>query len=165
MVGGIEEVDARTSILFPTVRLIDSGATSTRETPDQVTVLGRTWDGCELVADVNGGIAPDEARFELEVRGSDGWLKLSGGFPFGFQAADLELTSSAAFDPPARPAAGDGIPPPAINVGEVYARLAADMRAGTRETPGFDHAVRMSRMIDRVREAASSGTRQRLPAQ
>ncbi len=163
VLGKISEVDARSAILFPDVQLVDTGETSRRETADQVNVLGLAGDGCTFVADVTGGIPQDEATFLMEVRGTDGWLKLAGGFPFGFQAADLVLTSSASFDQPEPAAVGAGAPPPAINVGEAYAALARDMRDGTNTAADFAHAVRNSRLIAAVTEAARTGTRQQAP--
>ncbi len=160
VLGPIAEIDARSAILFPTVTLVDTGQTSTRETADQLTVLGRLASGCEFVADVNGGIALEDAAFRFEVRGSSGWLMLSGGHPFGFQAGDLTLTASVAFDPPESALVGADAPLPAINVAEVYAQLALDLRNGNRHTAGFDHAARMARLIDTVTLAARTGARQ-----
>ena len=162
LLGWVEEVDARGTILFPDVQLIDTGETSRRETVDQLTVLGRTVDGCAFVADINGGIAPEDARFTFEVRGTEGWLRLSGGAVFGFQGGDLELTASIGFDAPDRPAVGERSPAPSINVGEVYARLAHDLRSGSRETVGFEHGVRSSKLIASVTQAARSGVRQKV---
>lgn len=162
VLGQIEEVDARSAILFPEVTLVDTGATSTRETADQVSVLGQVAGGCVFAVDVNGGIAPEDARFSFEVRGSDGWLALTGGHPFGFQAGALTLTASVPFAPPEAPLASGGLMGAAINVGEVYAQLAHDLRAGTRETAGFAHAARMSRLIDAVGTAARTGARRRV---
>lgn len=98
------------------------------------------------------------------MRGTEGWLKLTGGFPFGFQAADLALTSSASFEQPDAAAVGADAPPPAINVGEAYVALAGDIRNGTATAAGFDAAVRSSRLIAAVTEAARTGMRQQAPA-
>lgn len=163
VVGAIAEVDARTAILYPSVQLVDTGETSRRETADQVAVLGRTRDGCEFVVDVNGNVPIEDANFVMEVRGTDGWLKLTGGSLFGFQGGDLALTSSASFDPPEAPAVGAGAAPPAVNVGEAYAALARDMREGTRTAMGFELAVYNSRLIAAVDQAARTGTRQQAP--
>lgn len=164
VLGAITEVEARSAILFPDVKLIDTGETSSRETADQVTVLGLAGEGCTFVADVNGGIAQEDSTFLMEVRGTGGWLKLSGGFPFGFQAADLVLTSSAPFDPPEPAAVGANAPQTAINVGEVYSALGRDIREGTSTVADFGHAVRNSRLIAAVSEAARTGMRQQVPA-
>lgn len=164
LLGPISEIEARSAILFPSVQLVDTGETSRRETADQVTVLGLTGDGCTFVADVNGGIAQEDSVFSLEVRGTEGWLKLTGGFPFGFQAADLVLTSSASFDQPGPAAVGADAPPPALNVGEAYVALSYDIRDNTATAAGFAAAVRSARLIAAVSEAARTGTRQQAPA-
>lgn len=172
VLGRITEIDARGAILFPTVQLVDTGATSAREIPDQVAVLGRVESGCEFVVDVNGGIAPDRARFEFEVRGTDGWLMLAGGSMFGFQGGDLTLTASVPFDDPETPAIGRDAPAPAINVGELYARLANDLqglkglqglhRGKHAAVAGFDEALRVARLVEQVGSASRSGTRERI---
>lgn len=160
VLGPVAEVDAREAILWPRVKLIDTGAVAERETADQLAVLGLTRSGCVFTVDVNGGVAPEDVRFVFEVRGSAGWLSLTGGHPYGFQAGDLRLEASAAFDPPEPPAVSGGLMDAAINVGEVYAQLARDLRGGTHHIAGFDHALRNSRLIEAVGRAAESGERQ-----
>ena len=49
---------------------------------------------------------------------------------------------------------------PAINVREVYAHLARDLRPGTCITPGFQHALQNARLIETVRRAGERGERQ-----
>ena len=51
---------------------------------------------------------------------------------------------------------GDVIP---RNVARVYARMAADLRNGTRTAPSFDDAVGLHRLIATVETAADSGCR------
>lgn len=48
ILGPILEVDARTEILWPTVKLTDTGEKSSRETPDQIDILGKTQFGCRI---------------------------------------------------------------------------------------------------------------------
>ena len=105
VLGPVAEVDAREAILWPRVTLTDTGATTEREAADQLAVLGLTRSGCVLTVEVNGGVAPEDARFAFEIRGSECWLSLTGGHPYGVQAGDLKLVSSAAFDLPETPAA------------------------------------------------------------
>ena len=52
VLGPIIEVDARTEILWPTVKLTDTGAESLRATADQVAVLGKTRSGAVFTADI-----------------------------------------------------------------------------------------------------------------
>ena len=162
ILGPIIEVDARTEILWPTVKLADTGEESVRETPDHVGVLGKTDSGAVFTADISGGIAPQDARFGFEIRGSEGWLSLTSDHPYGFQAGDLKLTSNIPFTTPDEIAVSGGIMGAAINVGEVYAHLVRDLHAGTYSAPSFAHALHNARIIESVRRAAERGERQRV---
>jgi predicted dehydrogenase len=161
VLGPIIEVDARTEILWPVVRLTDTGEQSLRETADHVAVLGKTQSGAVFTADIHGGVAPQDTRSSFEIRGSEAWLSLTGDHPYGFQAGDLNLTSNIPFAKPEEAAVSDGFMGGAINVGEVYAYLVRDLHAGTYNTPGFDHALHNARLIDAVRRAAERGERQK----
>jgi len=162
VLGAIVEVDARTEILWPTVKLTDIGEESLRETADHVAVLGKTRSGAVFTADINAGVAPEDVRFSFEIRGSEGWLSLTSDHAYGFQAGDLKLTSNVAFVIPEEAAVSGGFMGAAINVGEVYAQLVRDLHAGTYSTPGFDHALHNARLIDAVRRAAERGERQKV---
>ena len=160
VLGPIIEVDALTEILWPSVKLTDTGGHSIRETPDHIDILGRTSSGAVFTADISGGVAPEGARFTFEIRGSEGYLSLTGGHPFGFQAGDLKLASNFPFATPEKAVVSGGLMDPAINVAEVYAHLVRDMHLETYATPGFEHALHNARLIAAVRRAAERGERQ-----
>jgi predicted dehydrogenase len=162
VLGPIIEVDARTEIRWPTVTLTDVGEDSVRETPDHVDVSGKTSFGTVFTVDIDGGVAPEDAGFSFEIRGSEGRLRLTGGHPYGFQAGDLELTSNVPFVMPEKPAVSGGFLGAAINIGEVYVHLVRDLHVGTYSTRGFAHALHNARLIDAVRRAAERGERQKL---
>ena len=162
ILGPIIEVDARTAILWPTVKLTDTSDESVRQTADHVGILGKTCSGAMLTADISGGVASEDARFSFELRGSEGWLSLTGNHPYGVQAGTLELTSNVAFATPDEATVAGGFMGAAINVGEVYAQLARDLHAGTYSTPGFEHALQNARLIEAIRRAAERGERQRI---
>ncbi|MBB4684395.1 Gfo/Idh/MocA family protein [Amycolatopsis jiangsuensis] len=158
VLGDLTEADARTATLWPNPTLLDTGETTRREVPDQVDVLARTSSGAVVTIDAQGGVAPEDALFTLELRGSDGWLKLSGGSIYGVQGADLALTASVPFEAPDEPVARE-LPASALNVAEVYASLARDLALGTHTTPGFQHAVHNSALIAAIARAAETGRR------
>jgi predicted dehydrogenase len=162
VLGPILEVEARTEILWPTVKLRDTGEESVRETADHVQVMGKTHSGAVITADISGGVAPENARFSFEIRGSEGWLSLTGDHPYGFQAGDLKLASNIPFAPPEEVAVSGGFRGAAINVGEVYAHLVRDLHAGSYSTPGFDHALHNARLIEVVRRSAERGERHKV---
>jgi predicted dehydrogenase len=163
VLGPITEVDARTEIQWPAVKLMDIGKQSLRETADYVSVLGQTDSDAVFTADISGGVPLEHARFSFEIRGSEGWLSLTGGHPYGFQCGALKLTSSLSFVPPEEPAVSDELT--AMNVGEVYAYLVRDRQAGAYNTPDFEHALHNARLIEAVRYAAEQGERQKLVEQ
>src|ERR1700724_2872581 len=123
VLGPIVEVDARTKIRWPLVKLTDTGVESVRATADYIGVLGKTRSGVAFTADIEAGVQLENIRFSFEVRGSDGWLSLTSNHPHGFQAGDIKLTSNLAFVEPDAAAVSDGTIETAINVGEVYAQL------------------------------------------
>jgi predicted dehydrogenase len=162
VLGPIVEVDARTEILWPTVKLTDTGEEPLRETADHADVLGKTHSGAVFTVDIDAGVAQENARFSFEIRGSEGWLSLTSNHPYGFQAGDLKLTSNDAFEAPEQVAVCGGFMGAAINVGEVYAQLCRDIHAGSYDTPGFEHALHNARLIEAVMRAAERGERQRV---
>ena len=160
VLGPIVEVDAKTEILWPTIKLTDTGEESVRETADHAGILGKTQSGAVFRADISGGVSATDARFSFEISASAGWLSLTSDHPYGFQAGDLKLTSNMAFPAPETPGVSGGLMGAAINVGEVYSHLVRDVRAGTYSTPGFEHAVHNARLIKAVMRAAERGVRQ-----
>jgi predicted dehydrogenase len=162
VLGPIVEVDARTEIRWPTVKLTETGAESLRETADYIGVLGKTRSGTPFSADIEAGVQPENLRFSFEVRGSDGWLRLTSHHAYGFQAGDLKLTSNVPFVEPDAAAVSGGTMATAINVGEVYAQLVRDLHEGTYRTPGFQHALHNARLIEAVMHSAKRGVRQKV---
>jgi predicted dehydrogenase len=162
VLGPILEVDARTEIRWPTVKLTDTGGESLRQTADQVDVLGNTGSGAVFTANIHGGVVHEDASFSFEVRGEDGWLNLCGGHPYGFQCGDLNLTSNIPFVAPEEAAVSGGFMGAAINVGEVYAYLVRDLHAGAYNAPDFEHALHNARLIEAVRRADELGERQKV---
>lgn len=168
VLGNVTEVDARTELLWPEVKLTDTGETSVREIPDHVDIIAKTAIGAPVSVQVLAGVPESEANFVMEIRGSKGSLTLRGNHMAGVQVGDLTLSASAAFAPPETPIALGAINAfaasiwagAAINVGEVYDSLARDMAEGTFNTPGFAHAVHNSRLIAAVERAAQTGERQ-----
>jgi predicted dehydrogenase len=158
----ISQVDARTEIRWPKVKLTETGEEIVREVADWVGVVGKTRSGAVFTADIEAGVQPEKVRFSFEVRGSEGWLSLTSTHPFGVQAGDLTLTSNVAFAPPEEAVATGGFIGAAINVGELYAGLVQDMHAGTHTTPGFEHAVHNAHLMEAIRQAGERGERQQL---
>ena len=164
VLGPIHDVVAGTEIRWPVVKLVDTGEESERETPDLLWVAGKTQSGAAFTAHFEGGVKPEDVSSRIEIRGSDGWLRLTSDHPYGFQGGDLTLTSSVPFDRPDPLVVPPDTIPSAINVAEIYASLARDLREGTHETPGFEHALHNSRLMSAVRHAAEQQASQTVSA-
>jgi predicted dehydrogenase len=162
VLGPIVEVDAESEIRWPIVKLTETGEQSARETADYFGIVGKTRSGAAFAARLEAGVPPENIRFIFKVTGADGWLSLTSNHPYGFQAGDLQLTSSIAFDEPVPAAVPDSFVAASINVGQVYAQLVRDLHAGTYKTPGFQHALHNARLIEAVKGAAELGQRQKV---
>lgn len=160
VLGDLVSVNARTTVLWPAVTVADTATTTVREVADHADILGETGSGAMVNASVVGGVAPGDADFRFDVRGTGGWLSLRGGTLYGVQGGDLTLTSSVTFEPPAPPVLGTDTAGPALNVAEVYARLVADIDNGTHTAPDFALGLHNAQLIDAVARSAQLGKRQ-----
>jgi predicted dehydrogenase len=159
VVGPYTEVDARSTILYPTVRITGTDERVVRTCPDHLLVLGRHASGCLSSLEVMGGQL--RMPFRMDLVASAGTLSITARNPAGgFQVTNLECQASVPTDPPL-PAAPSLVGPPA-NVAETYARFADDIRAGTRTLPDFDLALRLTRVLDAIEAASEQGRRQRI---
>jgi len=51
---------------------------------------------------------------------------------------------------------------PALNVGQLFARMAQDLRAGRASDPGFELAFKRHALLDAIQKASDTGVRQNL---
>ncbi len=156
VLGGIDSLDALTTLQHPTVTLTDTGEQIQRTAPDHLLVQARMISGCALAVEVAGDRPPD-TPFTFEIVGTDGGLLLTGGHPNGFQAGRLTLRLNG--EPQSVDEPRDTLPAAAVNVAAMYCRLAQDISSGEHTTPDFDHAVRLTHLIDDVMQSANTGHR------
>ena len=159
LLGPVTSVDALGRVQHPEIMLTDTGGVIARTTPDHLFVLSRHAGGCVASVEI-GGDRPPDTPFVLELIGDAGALKLLGGHPHGFQAGELRLEVDGRPEPIAVPVATGGLKGAAANIGEVYARLAADIRDDAHTAPDFVHAARLTRLIATVTRAAQTGVRE-----
>ena len=157
IIGAYDELDARSSVLRRHVRIHGSDEMIERSCADHMMVLGRHESGCLSTVEVVGGTPAKP--FMLELEGEQGWLRITGNNPGGYQTGHLTLeTSVTGLAEPQLATAGLKGPP--LNVAESYARLAADIRSGTKTVPDFEAARRLSQLLEKIEQASASGQRQ-----
>ena len=156
LVGQLTSLAALTTTQYPELEVGDRPRPYRRTLPDHVLLHGRLAGGGALAVQVVGGRPPDNTPFRVDVTGEDGVLVLEGGAPRGFQAGVLSLSLNGK---PVEVGAGEaaGLPDPVVNVARVYAALRDDVVGGTTTVPTFDHAVRLSHLIDDLVAAAAAG--------
>jgi predicted dehydrogenase len=158
IVGSYVDVDARINTLIDKVRIQGSAQPLLRTCADHMMILGKHDSGCVSSVEIIGGVATQP--FMLELSGEHGWLKITGGLPGGFQVGNLRLESSISGT--LRSGAEKSSNGPAEYLAEAYMRFAEDIRSGTMTVPDFEVAVRLTRLLDQIDLAASSGTRRRI---
>lgn len=164
VLGEFTALSATAAIAWPEVKLAGSDRTVRRTAYDQIAVAGRIGD---VVATVHyrGGFNAG-TNFLWEINGTDGVLQLTGdngslqaiapvvrGARNGEPLAELATPAQYRLVPAAVP---DGAP---LNVAQMHAMLAGDLRDGTHRAPDFEHAVRRHRLLDQIETAIETGER------
>jgi predicted dehydrogenase len=156
VIGRYVDVAAQNSILRRDVRISGTDDVIERTCPDHILAIGHHDSGCVSSLEVFGG-TPD-APFRFELRGTKGKLEIVGGHAGGFQTG--HLTVSTLPETGAQPdVAVPGLKGPPINVSEMWTTFVSDIRNGTHVMPGFDDAVRLTRLLDAIDTASDEGRR------
>ncbi|MFF8410036.1 Gfo/Idh/MocA family protein [Streptomyces omiyaensis] len=164
-VGDFTELSATLATRITAVTVEETGERIEVTSPDQIVVGGLLESGAAASAHfMTGGPAGD--GFRIEVHGRAGRLVLSASDD-SLVGPEFTLYGSDGTGAPVRLPVPDrhvlpDAPPTVANVAEVYADLARAIRTGGRLTPDFATATATHRLLDAVREAATTGTRQRL---
>lgn len=160
VLGDVTELSARLVTRRTSARVIETGETA----PDQVLIEGVLASGAPICVHCRGGL-PRGTGLLWEINGTDGDIQVTGGNGHA-QMVQLSIKGARGEERELRPlevpeAYTSGWPENAIpgNVARNYARMAADLRDGTRTAPTFDDAVSLHRLIAAVEAAAGSGCR------
>jgi predicted dehydrogenase len=163
--GEIAEVSSVLATRRPTALVADTGEILPVTAPDQVLVSGVFATGVPVSIHYRGGAARDGNGLFWEINGTEGDIRVSG--PSGHtQMVQLSLEGARGdektFRPLEVPAAYRSGWPEDVepgNVARLYARMARDLREGTRTAPSFEDAVAVHRIIAAIEKAAESGVR------
>jgi predicted dehydrogenase len=145
-------------------RVVDTGEHLPVDAPDQVLVSGVLANGAPVSIHYRGGMPRDGNGLVWEINGTRGDVRILAPFghvqlvPLRLEAALGEESTFTRVEPPEAPA---DIPdnPAAGNVARLYARMADDLRDGTRTAPGFDDAVSIHRILAAIERSAEDGDR------
>ena len=165
VLGEFRTLSATTAIRQPIVTRSDTGERLTKSAEDQIVVGGVLEGGAVAVIHYRGG-NPHGTGLLWEINGSEGGLRFTAAGGHG-QILGLTLTGGRGTDRTLRPVEIEArhrwvpaaLTGPAVNVAQLYARFAGDLRDGTRLAPSFDDAVIRHRLIAAIEHSATEGTR------
>ena len=163
VLGEVVDVSAVQATRRRTALVADTGEILPVSSPDQVLVSGVLASGAPVSIHYRGGEARDGDGLLWEINGTEGDIRISG--PSGHvQMVQLTLKGiqgkEKAFRPLKVPTSYFSVGPDDVvpgNVARVYARMAHDLRDGTRTAPSFDDAVANHRVVAAIESAANSG--------
>jgi predicted dehydrogenase len=163
--GEWQELTALLATRTPSLTVIETGERIPKTSHDQAAIIGTLTGGATASVHFRGSLSHEDS-FHWEIHGREGDLLVTaaGGSPGIFPLTIRHRAKGAAeFDTlPVSPLQRPGIPAgsPANNVAEMYSRLAADLREGTRTVSDFNDAVVRHRMLAAIEESSRTGTRQ-----
>ena len=157
VLGPIAAFSALATTQYPQVK-IGENALQPRSTSDHVFLQGRLSSGVAIGVEVAGG-QPPESPTHFEVTGTEGTLMIKGGAMRGVQSGRLHLLINGESQNIDEGPAGS-MPDAAANVAGIYTMLRDDILNATTNTPDFNHAVRLTRLVDALFLSSQQGARQ-----
>ncbi len=157
VLGPFDNLSALTTTQYPEIEVSNNAKRQVRSIPDHLLVQSRLANSCALSVEVSGG-RPPEAPFRMEITGEEGELRLDGGALRGFQSGRLHISLNGKSQQ-VDEAEIASMPDEAANVASLYAALRNDILHRTSTTPDFQHAARLTRLIDDVLSSAATGAR------
>ncbi|WP_118132990.1 Gfo/Idh/MocA family protein [Oceanicella sp. SM1341] len=161
VLGPFASLDATFASNFDTVAVTDTGETLPKTAPDQVMVQGRLESGAAVSVHYRGGSSRG-TNLLWEINGTEGDIRVTGGSGHA-QMTQLTITGARGEETeltPRMPApevyAGQPGFPGARNVAGIYARIAGDIRTGSRTAPSFADAVKLHELLDRIETSAGA---------
>lgn len=158
VLGDLAEASSLATTQYPRVQVGDDATWQPRSTPDHILLQGRLASHAALSVEVAGGRPSGAVPFHFEITGDKGSLVLEGGALRGFQSGRLRLLLDGE-EQPVDEGEAAGLPDAAANVAAIYASLRDDILNETFNVPGFDHAVRLTRLVDDMLASSATGTR------
>ncbi|WNC93332.1 Gfo/Idh/MocA family oxidoreductase [Paraburkholderia sp. FT54] len=150
---------------FEQVTIAETGEVMPTTTPDQLVLAGRLADGAVVSVHIEGG-KRNGSGVQIDITGTEGDLRITNRSAFGNVGDDYVIGGAHGNNLPLAalpvPASYDRLPPSdlpsaVLELAQLYAAFADDVRTGSRTAPSFEHAVRLHRLLDAAVESSNSG--------
>jgi predicted dehydrogenase len=170
MLGHPNSISALTVNQFPEVTLIETGEVLKHTTADQVIVTGSFDNGAVLTSHIEAG-KRNNYGLQLDITCTKGDIKVSNSTSFGNNFHTIEMAQGDAqpLQKLTIPAQYNWLPKndlggSQLELANLYAAYAMDVREGTHLAPTFADALRMHTLIDAIETSNRDGVRVELPA-
>ncbi|TVM30594.1 Gfo/Idh/MocA family protein [Oceanidesulfovibrio marinus] len=165
VLGDFAEVSGRMLKRRDVVHITDTGETVPTTAEDQIMVHGVLQSGAAFSAHYRGGLSRG-TNFLWEINGTEGDIQVTGDIGHG-QMTQLSILGARGEDTEMKPLTPpaemyNGLPESVIprNVACVYARIANDIRNGTRETPSFEDALKLHELLDAIEQSSKRSSKE-----
>jgi predicted dehydrogenase len=159
VLGDFGELSAQFVSRFDVVKLTDTGEIRPKTAPDQIMVHGTLASGAAISVHYRGGMSRG-TNLLWEINGTQGDIQVTGAsghaqmVQLSIRGASGGAKDLAPLMPPASAYAGWPDTSVSRNVARMYARVADDIRNGTRNAPTFSDAVTLHEIIDMIERSA-----------
>lgn len=163
LLGPVRAITARSAVRSPEHRVAETGEPIAVTAPDQFAAVAELGSGALVSMHVHDGETAFP-RTRMEITGTAGSLALvsapEAAWAAQLQIGRLELYASRPGEPawtsvPPDDDDAGALPVEAANVARLYRELAADLRDGTRNVPGFREAHALHELIERSSAVAA----------
>jgi predicted dehydrogenase len=167
VVGIPESFSALTVNQFPVVTIRETGDVFETTTPDQLLMSGTLAGGGVFSVHIEGG-KRNGSGVQIDITGDEGDLKITNTSAFGGEADNYIITGAHGDNLPLEvlevPESYNWLPPSSLpsavlELANLYAAHARDVREGTHEAPTFATAIRMHELLDLVEASTELGER------
>lgn len=150
---------------FKEVTITDTGETFPTTTPDQLVLAGKLPGDAVLSVHIEGG-KRNGSGVQIDITGTEGDLRITNRSAFGNVGDDYVIEGAHGNNLPLEvltvPPAYNQLPPSdlpsaVLELAQLYAAYANDVRDGTKTAPDFSDAVRMHELINAATASTQLG--------
>ncbi len=169
VLGEFHEVTATMATIRDSAEIAETGDRVALTAPDQIAITGRLGGGQVAAVHVRAGMQSLFTRFEINGTAGDILIETTAfpGLQYGSLTVKGRQGGTGDFVAIPTPASyrrvPDSIPAgPAVNVAQMYEKLARHLEDGTPSWPDFTAGVRHKKLIDAIVRSSETGSRQKL---
>jgi predicted dehydrogenase len=164
-VGWPQRVSALALNQFRTVTIRETHEVLPSTAPDQFVMIGRMAEDAVVAVHIEAG-KRNGRGVQIDITGDAGDLRITNTSAFGDVGDDYRIEGAQGTDMPMQKLSiplqydrlpASNLPSAVLELAELYAAYADDVRTGSADTPTFADAVRLHRLIDAATRSTDEG--------